>query len=132
MPAVMSSTLPFWIGLAATVALLLATLVSGLRRQRRLHLVTGPLTVGALAWTIVLTERLLANYTFPEAAKAIHLPCAKAGGLLVLPVVATGVWLLFAPAARRWHRAAVWLWLVSVLLATSTGIWMFLQGTPRG
>ncbi|MFN6193691.1 MAG: hypothetical protein ACK5BN_07710, partial [Planctomycetota bacterium] len=101
----MSSTLPFWIGLAATVALVLATLVSGLRRQRRVHLVTGPLTVGALAWTIVLTERLLANYTFPESAKAIHLPCAKAGGLLVLPVVATGVWLLFAPAARRWRRS---------------------------
>ncbi|MBM3962303.1 MAG: hypothetical protein FJ306_10440, partial [Planctomycetes bacterium] len=104
----MSSTVPFWIGLAATVALLVATLVTGLRRQRRLHLVTGPLTVGALVWTIVLTERLLANYTFPAAAKAIHLPCAKAGGLLVLPVVATGVWLVFAPAARRWHRAAVW------------------------
>lgn len=127
----MTSTVPFWIGLGVTVALLVVTMVSGWREQRRLHLVTGPLTVVALAVTVVLTERLMANYTFPADAKAIHLPCAKAGGLLVLPVVATGVWLLFSERARGWHKASVWIWLVAVLLATGTGFWMFEQGAPK-
>lgn len=121
----------FWASFVVTVALLVVTLVSGLRRRRRLHLVTGPLTVLSLVITVVLTEQLMAHYDFPAAAKAIHLPCAKAGGLLALPVVATGIWYWRSPRARNFHRAAVAVWLVSVLVATCTGLWMFAQGTPR-
>lgn len=127
----MPPAMPFWIGLVTTVALLVATLCTGWRRRRTAHLVLGPLTIVALAVTIVLTELLLARYDFPATAKAVHLPCAKAGGLLALPVVGTGIWLWRSERARRWHRAAVYLWLAAVLAATGTGIWMFAGGVLR-
>jgi len=127
----MPPALPFWLCLVVTVVLMVATLVTGWRRRRRAHLWLGPLTMVALAATIVLTEQLMARYDFPADVRAIHLPCAKAGGLLALPVVLTGVWLWQRPAARRWHQIAVYVWLVSVLIATGTGLWMFGHGVAK-
>jgi hypothetical protein len=127
----MPPTLPFWIAFVATVLLLVATLWTGWTRRRRVHLWFGPLTMVLLTVTIVLTEQLLARYDFPADVKAIHLPCAKAGGLLALPVIATGLWLWRSERARPWHRAAVWLWLVGVVIATGTGLWMFSVGVVR-
>lgn len=85
----------------------------------------------ALVLTIVLTEQLMACYDFPADTKAIHLPCAKVGGLLALPVVLTGFWYWRRPTAKRWHQIAVYGWLVSVLVATGTGLWMFSHGTLK-
>jgi hypothetical protein len=115
----------------ATVLLLAAALYTGLTRRRRPHLWLGPAAIVALAVAIVLTEELMRRYTFPPAALRVHLTFAYAGGLLALPVAATGVWLWRRPAARRWHRLAVWIWLASVLAATGTGLWMFAQGTAK-
>lgn len=114
-----------------TVVLLVGSLVTGWRGRRRLHLWLGPLTMVALTATILLTEQLMARYDFPADTKAIHMPCAKAGGLLALPVVLTGLWLWRSERARGWHRAAVYVWLVSVLVATGTGLWMFGHGTLK-
>ena len=127
----MPPTLPFWIAFLATVLLLLASLWTGFRRIRKVHLWLGPLTMVLLTITIVLTEELLRSYEFPADVKATHLIFAKAGGLLALPVIATGLWLWRDPRARRWHRAAVLVWLASVLAATGTGLWMFSLGTAR-
>lgn len=121
----------FWLAMVVTVLLLVATLGTGLARRRRLHLWLGPLTMVALVVTIVLTEQLMARYDFPADTKAIHLPCAKAGGLLALPVVLTGLWYWKRPTAKRWHQFAVYVWLVSVLVATGTGLWMFSHGTLK-
>lgn len=118
-------TLPFWIAFVTTVLLLVASLVTGFLRKRKVHLFLGPATVVSLAVAIVLTEQLLRKYTFPPDELAIHLVFAKAGGLLVLPVVITGIWLWRSEKARVYHRVAVILWLVSVLTATGTGLWMF-------
>ena len=127
----MPPTLPFWSSFTATVLLLVASLVTGFLRRRRLHLWLGPLTMVLLAVTIVLTEELLRAYEFPADIKATHLIFAKAGGLLALPVIVTGVWLWRDPRARVWHRAAVLLWLAMVLTATGTGLWMFSHGIVR-
>lgn len=121
----MPPTLPFWIAFVTTVLLLVAALCTGFLRRRKAHLFLGPATVVTLAVTIVLTEQLMRSYTFPPDELAIHLVFAKAGGLLVLPVVVTGVWLWRSEKARIYHRVAVILWLVSVLTATGTGLWMF-------
>ena len=124
----MPPTLPFWIAFITTVLLLVASLVTGLLRKRRVHLFLGPATIVSLAVAIVLTEQLLRNYEFPADALAFHLIFAKAGGLLALPVVATGVWLWRSERARVYHRVSVVVWLVSVLIATGTGLWMFSLG----
>ncbi|MBL8756168.1 MAG: hypothetical protein JNK15_22935 [Planctomycetes bacterium] len=121
----------FWLSLSVTVLLLVGSLVTGLRRRRRLHLWLGPLTIAMLVVTVLATEQLVRAYDFPADVKAIHMPCAKAGGLLALPVVVTGLWLWRSERGRRWHRVAVWLWLCSVLVATGTGVWMFAHGTLK-
>ncbi|MEO6597578.1 MAG: hypothetical protein ABIP94_22775, partial [Planctomycetota bacterium] len=122
---------PFWTGFTATVLLLAATLFTGATRRRRQHLLLGPLTMVSLAITIVLTEELASRYEFPKSVLTTHLWFAKAGALLALPVIATGIWLWRSERARRWHRVCVLVWVVSVLTATGTGLWMFSQGTPR-
>lgn len=127
----MPSTVPFWIAFVATVLLMVTALITGFTKKRKLHLWVGPLTVVALAIAIVLTEQLLGNYTFPKVELAIHLVFAKAGGLLVIPVVITGIWLWRSERARLWHKVAVFLWLASVLTATGTGLWMFSLGTAK-
>jgi len=124
----MPPTLPFWIAFVTTVLLLVLSLATGFFRKRKVHLFLGPATIVSLAVAIVLTERLLKNYTFPPDELAFHLIFAKAGGLLALPVVATGIWLARSEKARIYHRVAVVLWLVSVLTATGTGLWMFSLG----
>lgn len=128
----MGSTLGFWIGFALTLVALVVSLVSGFRRKRRLHLVTGPLTLVLLAVTVVLTEQLMRNYTFPEESLRFHLHFAKAGGLCAVPVLLTGLWLWRNPRARLWHRLAVVVFVVAALLATGTGLWLFQQGTAKG
>lgn len=122
-------TLPFWIAFVTTVLLLVASLTTGALRKRRIHVVLGPATIVSLAIAIVLTEQLLRNYTFVPEELAFHLVFAKAGGLLALPVIATGIWLARSERARIYHRVAVILWVVSVLSATGTGLWMFSHGT---
>lgn len=127
----MPSTVPFWIAFGATVLLLVASLYTGIRRRRKVHLWLGPLTIVAMAIAIWETEKLMVQYTFPEEELAFHLIFAKAGGLLALPVMLTGLWLWRRPRARVWHRVAVVVWLAAVLMATCTGLWMFGLGTLK-
>ena len=127
----MPTTVPFWIAFVSTVVLLVAALVTGWTGRRRLHLWLGPLTMVSLTVTIVLTEELMRRYEFPPDVLATHLVFAKAGGVLAVPVIVTGVWLWRSQRARKWHRACVLVWLASVLTATGTGLWMFSLGTLR-
>jgi hypothetical protein len=127
----MPSTLPFWSAFVATVLLLAGALCTGFLGRRRLHLWLGPATMVALTIAIVLTEELLRRYEFPPEKLAVHLVFAKAGGLLALPVIVTGVWLWRSERARRWHRACVFVWIASVLAATGTGLWMFSHGVLK-
>lgn len=127
----MPTTVPFWIAFITTVVLLVSALFTGWSGRRRLHLWLGPLTMVCLTVTIVLTEELVSCYEFPKDVLATHLVFAKAGGLLALPVIVTGVWLWRSERARKWHRACVLVWLASVAAATGTGLWMFEHGTLR-
>ena len=121
----------FWTALAATVLLLGAAFVTGRGRRRRLHLVVGPLAMVVLAVAIVLTEQLMRNYTFAADDLRFHLRFAKAAGLLAVPVMLSGLWLWRRPAARRWHRLAVYVFLLATVLATATGIWLMTRATPK-
>ncbi|HEX6812416.1 MAG TPA: hypothetical protein VF384_12380 [Planctomycetota bacterium] len=127
----MPTTVPFWIAFVTTVVLLAASLFTGFWRRRRLHLWLGPLTMVSLTITVVLTEELVSRYEFPQDVLATHLVFAKAGGLLALPVIVTGVWLWRSERARKWHRLCVLVWIAGVLAATGTGLWMFGHGVPR-
>jgi hypothetical protein len=121
----------FWTLFGATVLAMAAALASGWTRRRRLHLVAAPCALLLLAAAIVAAEALGAERVLPQGPLRIHLVFAKAGALLGLPVLATGIWLLRNPRARAWHLTAVLVFLAGVLAATATGIWMFAQSTPR-
>jgi hypothetical protein len=121
----------FWVAFVLTVILMGCALVTGHKRRRKIHLVVGPLTIVSLAVAIVLTEKLMRRYTFPADELAFHLIFAKAGGLLAIPVILSGIWLLRQERARVLHRIAVYVWLASVAIATGTGLWMFGHGTLK-
>src|SRR5687767_1290364 len=103
----MPPTLPFWIAFVTTVVLLAAALWTGFRGPRRVHLWLGPLTMVSLTAAIVLTEQLARRYEFPPDVLRTHLVFAKAGGMLSLPVIVTGIWLWRSERARLWHKIAV-------------------------
>ena len=127
----MPSPLPFWIAFITTVVLLVVALATGFLRKRKVRLWLGPATIVSLAIAIWQTEKLMRKYAFPPDALAFHLIFAKAGGLLAVPVVVTGIWLSRSERARIFHRVAVAVWLVSVLIATATGLWMFGLGSLK-
>lgn len=127
----MYSTPLFWTAFVATVALIVVSLISGYRGGRRVHLITGPLTLVALVFAVMQTEALMRRYDFPQDELNTHLIFAKFGGAMALPVLLTGIWLWRRPQARVWHRIAVWLWLLGVLAATGTGLWIFTLATPK-
>jgi glucan phosphoethanolaminetransferase (alkaline phosphatase superfamily) len=130
MPGRMPTTVPFWCSLAATLLLLVVSLWSGLRGRRRLHLVTGPLTMVALTAAVLFTEELVRRYRFAPADLEFHLYFAKTAAGLAVAVVVTGIWLFRRPAARAWHRLAVFLFVVVAVTATGTGIWLFTRAQP--
>lgn len=125
------TALLFWVLFGATLVLLVVALVSGLRRRRRVHLVAGPAALVALTGAVLATEQLVSLYSFPEDILRVHLICAKTAGVLALVVAATGVWLWKRPAARRWHRLAVFVFLGGAVIATGTGLWMFGHGEAK-
>jgi hypothetical protein len=121
----------FWISFATTLLLVLLTLLTGWRGQRRAHLVFALLAVALLTLTILLTERLAALREFPKAQMRIHLWFAQSAAAAVVPVAVTGAVLWRKAGWRRIHLAAVCLFLVLTLTATGTGIWVYSLSTPR-
>lgn len=127
----MAVTIAFWSMLSLTLVLLGTALVTGRRRLRRAHLWVGPLTMLSLLVTVLLAEQLVRRYEFPERPMAIHLVFAKTAGFLALPVIVSGVWLVFRPGLRRLHQVAVGLFVLAAVIATGTGLWIFSLATER-
>src|SRR5688500_17040787 len=121
----------FWLALASTLLVLVATVFTGLRRRRRTHLVCALAAVALLTVTVVLAERMTTARSFPPDAMRIHLWFAKSAALMVLPVAAAGAALWRRPRLRVAHRIAVVLFLLLAVIATGTGIWVFQLSTPK-
>lgn len=123
----------FWLAFVSTCALLLLALWSGLRRRRKTHLSAAIGSLLALATTILLTERLVASRSFPREELDFHLNFAYAATLLTLPVVVSGIALARTGGVgiRRLHRYSVAVFLLAVVVATCTGIWVYSLSTPR-
>lgn len=121
----------FWVSFVVTLGLVSATVVLGLRRRRRPHLVLALTAIASLTVTIVLAERLGATRSFPPQILRVHLWFAKSATLALVPVVVTGVMLWRQPRRRWLHRVAVLLFLALVVVATVTGTWMFSLSTPN-
>ena len=124
-------SITFFLALGMTLVVAFMTVQTGRRGDRRAHLARALSTVGLLGVTILLALWLGEQRDFPAAAMAIHKIIARTAGLLVLPVVGTGIMLWQRPSWRIAHRACVYLLLVMLLVAVGTGIWVFSLSTPK-
>lgn len=116
----------FWLSFTATLAALLAAVAAGRRGRRRAHFALVAVFVVLLFVTIALTEALVRALDLPAGELAIHLRFAISATLLLLPVLASGV-VYALRGGKRWrlvHRIAIVLFLLAVLTATGTGIWV--------
>ncbi|MEO0479319.1 MAG: hypothetical protein AAF196_07560 [Planctomycetota bacterium] len=121
----------FWLAFVLTVLLLGVAAWAGKTGRRRLHFIFAPLGVAALTTAIILTERLSRAYDFPPEEMKIHLALAKSAAGLVLLAVISGLAAVKNRGALKVHKVCVLLAVVLILVATSTGIWVFSLATPR-
>jgi hypothetical protein len=129
----MSPTALFFALFALTLALLLATVATGLRAKRRAHLAFVALTVLALGATIWQAYRLGAHYDLASAGAItpVHMFLARAATLSFLPTAVLGIAVLRKPALRRWHGRLAWTSVALSVCAAITGVCMLLAADPR-
>ncbi len=123
----------FWLAFVLTFLLLLVSLWAGLKKRRKLHLIVAPASFVALTITVILTEWLASSREFPPDELDFHLNFAYSAAGLAAPVIFSGIWLTRTgrPGVRRLHRISVALFMLAVVVATTTGIWAFSLSTPR-
>ena len=126
----MFETIGFLVSLALTVVALLVTVVSGLRKQRHAHLRRAIVTVLLMAVTIVFAFLLGDVREFPAEEMAIHKIFSRTGAYMVPPVAITGAMLWRRPGWRWPHRLCIGVFLVGVLGAAVTGVWILALSTP--
>ena len=120
----------FFLCLALTVVALVATLIAGLRKQRRTHVFRALTTVALLVLTIVFAFMLSKVREFPPEEMAIHKIFSRTGAYMVVPVAFTGAMLWRGPGWRWAHRGCVAIFLLAVLGASGTGMWVLSLSTP--
>jgi CDP-diglyceride synthetase len=121
----------FLIGLCLTAAAMALTVVSGVKRRRRVHLARAISTVVLLAVTVVFAY-LMGRYerSLPEREMGIHriFSMTVAG---VLPFVAiTGIMLWRDGRWRRLHQICVGVLLIGTVCALATGLWVLSLSEP--
>jgi hypothetical protein len=128
----MDPTLRFFALLLATVAVLIATVITGLKRRRGLHFACVGTAVALLAGSIWAARLLGDHYDLESAGwiTPLHLGLAKLTTALYLLPLLTGVLTLRNPVHRPRHRLAAFLVLGLTLLTTATGAWMLLAARP--
>ncbi len=120
----------FLANLALTVALVVLSLVTGVRRARSAHYRAVSATVLSLVLAIVQAELFGRGYEFEHSRLTIHLAFAFAA-LASMPGVAwSGIRLARDDGYRAAHRRWVYGFVLLTLLAVLTAGWMFLTATP--
>ena len=113
------------------VALLIADVITGLRGARKAHLILVACTVPMLALAIYEADSVGRFYTFGRTILTIHLTLAKTATLAVLPVAASGLWVLRTGRCRRVHFWIVMGFLAFAAAASVTGVLLFTDATPK-
>lgn len=117
--------------LAGTIVLLALVLWTGRAGRRRLHGALAFAAAGVLALAIALAEQVARSWEFVPAVLSTHLVLAFTGAGLALLALTSGVLYAAGRLPRRIHLALAGLFLSFVLLASSTGLLLFLTGSPR-
>ena len=126
----MFETVMFFVFLGLTVVGIAGTLFYGLKKRRRIHLISALSTVVLLAVTVVFAYMLGEVRDFPPEEMAFHKIFSHSSTYSLLAVALTGVKLWRSPSWRWAHRVCIAVFLLSALTATCTGLWVFWLSTP--
>jgi len=119
--------------LGATVVVL--AIAMWLAKQHRIKAHIGGV-VGFLVLfgvTLVFAETLGRRYDFAEPAYTIHLTLAFTATALAVVTVGTGIYHYrrMAKESLRAHKVSIGLFLVGIVAALGTGVWMLAEGTLK-
>jgi hypothetical protein len=122
----------FVIFLLVTVALLVATVVTGLTARLKPHLVLVACTVVSLGVAIYYAEQLGEQYDLEAAGaiKDVHLALAKIATLSYLAPIASGIATLRNRARKKLHLVLALTTVALTVAAAVTGTWMILAAEP--
>jgi len=128
----MTPGLGLFVVLPVVVAFLAATVLTGLRKRRRAHLIFVVGTVLGLVVAIAFAVRLGEEYDLEAAGwiTPVHLGLARVATVAVLPTLVSGALVLRGRGRLAWHRGFVRLLVGLILLSAITGGWMILGAEP--
>ena len=123
----------FYWSFGLTLAVVLVTALLGRFGRRRPHVVSALFAGCSLGYTVYLAEMLGRGLVIPRGILIIHLVFANSAALSFILVVLSGSRLFRLEQAMRrtWHRRAVMMFLVLVVLAAGTGTYMISQAAAR-
>ena len=122
--------LGFFLMLGLSVGLLGGAVVTAKLHKVQAHMAVVAAMVLALLATIYFVESMGPHYVFEPFSRQVHLPLAfLATGALSAPLI-TGFLHWRGRAGVKAHKIAVGAWVLTVLLALGTGIWMLAEATP--
>jgi len=129
----MTPTTGFFVFLAATIAFLILTVITGLRSMRKLHLSCVACSLLSLATAVWYAYDLGEVYDLEAAGwiTPFHLGLAKVATVMYLLPLVTGIRTIFVPTTRRLHRNMAFLVLFMTALAAITGAWMLIAAPLR-
>ena len=128
----MSPSWPLFVAsVVALVVLLVVDFVTGKRGWRAGHITLSVVTIADLTLAILQAEAIGRGYKFGEPIRTIHLTLAKTAAGWVLLVVGSGLWLAFKNRGRKLHLAVVIVFLVLAAAASTTGVLLFTDATPK-
>ena len=116
--------------LGVSVAVLVAAMVCAHKKMVRAHVgLVGGFLVTFLV-TLGFAEVLGRRYTFAEPIYTIHMGLAIFTTLALGVPLVTGVRHWYGKGGRGVHTRSVGVWLVCLVLALVTGVWMLYTATP--
>lgn len=121
----------FVLNLLAAVVLLVATLITGKRGIKLLHMRLAVVTVVVLLLAVWQADLYGHGFTFEMVKLKIHLVFAFATLFAIPPVIFTGWRLRNHGHWRRIHLRFVALFLVCIALAIATACFMFIDAVPK-
>ncbi|GEM_PF-2655697 len=117
--------------LGATVLMLIFVVWAIKRGKRRLHIILALCTFPVLFGAIHYAGAMDAYWNFPPLPLRVHLSFAVAATVFVFLVAFSGVLHLRGLVSKRFHARLAWSFLGLVLLASMTGVWIFIVGEPK-
>lgn len=121
----------FLFNLALTVGLVIMSLRSGKRGERRAHYIIVSCMAVSLTFAIIQADLYGHEFDFVNWKLQVHLAMATSC-LVSLPFVAwTGLRLRKLPSARTLHKRMVGLFLLFLVLTVVTAVYMFVDAVPK-